>query len=94
MPYKKQKAEIISQWQEILKCILDAVFFLAEYNLSFHGSNSKIEDPDNRVLDALELLGKHNRVLALGLQKVKMHKKRIIVTYMQTHYLSWGSQKC
>ena len=66
---QKQITEQISQWWEILKCILDVVFFLAEHNLSFHGSSSKIGDPDNGLfLAALELLGKHNRLLALYLQ--------------------------
>ena len=44
---QKQITEQISQWWEILKCILDVVFFLAEHNLPFHVSSSKIGDPDN-----------------------------------------------
>ena len=89
---QKQIVEQISQWREILKCILDVVFFLAEHNLSFCGHSSKIGDPDSRLfLNALELLGKHNRVLALHLQKVKMHQEEGR-SRMQAHYLSWGSQ--
>ena len=39
---QKQVAEQISQWWEILRCILDIVFFLAEHNLPFRGCSSKI----------------------------------------------------
>ncbi|MCY3927482.1 MAG: DUF4371 domain-containing protein [Acidobacteria bacterium] len=89
---QKQIVEQISQWREILKCILDVVFFLAEHNLPFRGHSSKIGDPDSGLfLSALELLGKHNRVLALHLQKVKMHQEESS-SRMQAHYLSWGSQ--
>ena len=55
---QKQITEQISQWWEILNCILDVVFFLAEHNLSFCHSSSKVGDPDNGLfLAALELLG-------------------------------------
>ena len=89
---QKQIVEQISQWREILKWRLDIVFFLAEHNLSFRGHSSKIGDPDNGLfMSALELLSKHNRVLALHLQKVKMHQEEGC-SRMQAHYLSWGSQ--
>ena len=56
------------------------MFFLAEHNLPFHGSSTKIGDSDNGLfLGTLELLGKHNRVLALHLQKLKCTKKRTVV---------------
>lgn len=74
---QKKIAEQISQWWEILNCILDVVFFLAEYNLHFHASSSKIGDSDNGLfLGALELLGKHNRILALHLQSWKIHQDK------------------
>ena len=64
------------------------MFFLAEHNLSFRGHSSKISDADNGLsLSALELLSKHNRVLALHLQKIKMHQEEGC-SRMQAHYLS------
>ena len=64
----KENSRADSRWQEILKCIVDVVFFLAEGNLSFHGHSSKIGDPESRLLLGVSML--HNRVLALYLQKV------------------------
>ena len=49
-----------------MKYISDVVFFLAEYNLSFHDHSSKISDSERLISSAL---GLYNRVLALYLQK-------------------------
>ena len=79
-----------TKWCEILKCILDATLFLAERNLPFCGSSSKIGDADNGLFLGLELLSQHNKMLQLHLQEVKTHQEQ--QSRMQAHYLSWSSQ--
>ncbi|XP_065902561.1 uncharacterized protein [Dysidea avara] len=88
---QRQIDEETTKWKEIPKCILDVILFLAEHNLPFRGSSSKIGDGDNGLfLGILELLSKHNKVLEMHLNNVKQHQ--ISESRMQTHYLSWRSQ--
>ena len=74
-----------------LKCILDVILFLAEHNLPFRGSTSKVwEDNNGLFLATLELLSKHKKVLEMHLRNVKQHQN--LQMRMQAHYLSWSSQ--
>uniref|UniRef100_H3A7E7 Uncharacterized protein n=1 Tax=Latimeria chalumnae TaxID=7897 RepID=H3A7E7_LATCH len=76
------------KWCKIFKCILDVTLFLAEWNLSFCRSNSKIGEHGNDLfLGTLELFSRHNRVLELHLQESESGD-----AHYQAHYLSWRSQ--
>ena len=88
---QKQIDAEAAKWKEILKCILDVILFLAERNLPFRGSSSKVWDGDNGLfLGTLELLSKHNKLLEMHLRNVKQHQDS--QRRMQAHYLSWTSQ--
>ena len=64
----------VSKWREIFRCILDAVLFLSERQLPFHGSTTELNNPNNGLfLGNLELLSGHNQILKSHLDEVKKH---------------------
>ena len=84
---QKQIDAETAKWKDILKCILDVVLYLAEHNLPFSGSSSKLCYRENGLfLGTLELLSKHNKILEMHLRNVKQHQSS--QSRMQAHYLS------
>lgn len=66
------------KWQEIFKRLVSIILFLAEHNLAFRGSSSKLFTKNNgNFLGLVQLLAKFDFILASHLEKITSGEQHV-----------------
>lgn len=76
-------------WIQVLKCLLDVIFYLAKNNLAFRGASDNINDNNcGNFLSLVKLLAKHNSVLALHVERLEKTKLSYLSPKIQNEFIS------
>ncbi|XP_065658869.1 uncharacterized protein LOC136083401 [Hydra vulgaris] len=71
------------RWQIILKCIVKAVLFSSERNLAFRGSNEKLFEPNNVMIDSTPDFRKKDQLsIIIRYVKITDHKPSIQESFL------------